>query len=88
MIWGRRDLGLFHGKPAKLVGEAREQLAEGALAAGYVDMIVAVDQCERAAIAEARRLGQLDASAYAGTKRAVRQATIDRIMPTLQTATV
>jgi len=68
--------------------EAEVFSPEGALAAGYVDMIVAVDQCEGAAIATARRLGQLDASAYAGTKRAVRQATIDRIMPTLQTATV
>jgi enoyl-CoA hydratase len=61
---------------------------EGALAAGYVDMIVAAEQCERTAIDEARRLGQLDASAYAGTKLAIRQVTIDRIMPTLQTATV
>src|SRR3954447_1150484 len=58
--------------------EAEVFSPEGALAAGYVDMIVAVDQCEGAAIATARRLGQLDASAYAGTKRAVRQATIDR----------
>jgi enoyl-CoA hydratase len=68
--------------------EAEVFSPEGALAAGYVDMIVAAEQCERTAIDEARRLGQLDASAYAGTKQAVRQATIDRIMPTLQTATV
>jgi enoyl-CoA hydratase len=61
---------------------------EGALAAGYVDMIVAADECERTAIDVARRLGQLDAAAYGGTKKALRQATIDRIMPTLQTATV
>jgi enoyl-CoA hydratase len=61
---------------------------EGALAAGYVDMIVGADQCERTAIDIARRLGQLDAAAYAGTKKALRQATIDRVMPTLQTATV
>ncbi|MBV8161495.1 MAG: crotonase/enoyl-CoA hydratase family protein [Acidimicrobiia bacterium] len=61
---------------------------EGALAAGYVDMIVGADQCERTAIDEARRLGRLDARAYAGTKRALRQATIDRVLPTLQSATV
>ena len=61
---------------------------EGGLAAGYVDMVVAADQCERTAIDVARRLGQLDAAAYAGTKRALRQATIDRVMPTLQRATV
>jgi enoyl-CoA hydratase len=68
--------------------EAEVFSPEGALAAGYVDMIVAVEQCEHTAIDEARRLGQLDASAYAGTKQAVRQTTIDRVMPTLQNATV
>jgi enoyl-CoA hydratase len=61
---------------------------EGALAAGYLDRIVPADQCERTAVEEARRLGQLDGHAYAGTKLALRQATIDRVMPTLQTATV
>jgi enoyl-CoA hydratase len=61
---------------------------DGALAAGYVDMIVALDQCERTAIDEARRLGQLEATAYAGAKTALRQATIDRVMPTLRSATV
>jgi enoyl-CoA hydratase len=61
---------------------------EGALAAGYLDRIVAADQCERMAVDEARRLGQLDARAYAGTKLALRQATIDIVMPTLETATV
>ena len=61
---------------------------KGGLAAGYVDMVVAADQCERTAIDVARRLGHLDAAAYAGTKRALRQATIDRVMPTLQRATV
>src|SRR5438270_8669174 len=61
---------------------------EGALAAGYLDRVVAADECERVAVDEARRLGQLDGRAYAGTKLALRQATIDRVMPTLQTATV
>jgi enoyl-CoA hydratase len=61
---------------------------EGALAAGYVDMIVAADQCERTAVDEARRLGQLDAAAYAGTKQALRRETIERIRPTLETARV
>jgi enoyl-CoA hydratase len=61
---------------------------EGALAAGYLDMIVAVEQCERTAIDIARRLGQLDAAAYAGTKRALRQPTIDKVMPTLERARV
>jgi enoyl-CoA hydratase len=61
---------------------------EGALAAGYLDRIVPVDQCERTAVDEARRLGQLDGRAYAGTKLALRQATIERVMPTLSTASV
>ena len=61
---------------------------EGALAAGYLDTIVPVGECERTAIDEARRLGQLDAAAYAGTKTALRQATIDRVMPTLEGARV
>ncbi|MBV9285490.1 MAG: crotonase/enoyl-CoA hydratase family protein [Acidimicrobiia bacterium] len=61
---------------------------EGALAAGYVDMIVGADECERTAIDVARRLGQLDATAYAGTKKALRQDTIDRILPTLESAAV
>jgi enoyl-CoA hydratase len=68
--------------------EAEVFSPEGALAAGYIDMIVAVDQCERTAIDEARRLGQLNASAYAGTKQALRRATIDKVMPTLEEATV
>jgi enoyl-CoA hydratase len=61
---------------------------EGALAAGYLDTVVAADQCERTAIEAARRLGELDAAAYGGTKLALRQATIDRVAPTLATAIV
>jgi enoyl-CoA hydratase len=61
---------------------------EGALAAGYLDKVVPAAQCEGTAIDEARRLGQLDGSAYGGTKLALRQATIDRVMPTLATASV
>jgi enoyl-CoA hydratase len=57
---------------------------EGALAAGYLDMIVAAGQCERTAVEEARRLGQLDTNAYAGTKLLLRQATIDKVAPTLE----
>ena len=66
--------------------EAEVFSPEGALAAGYVDMIVAADQCEHTAIDVARRLGELDARAYACTKLALRQVTIDRVTPTLSTA--
>jgi enoyl-CoA hydratase len=56
---------------------------DGALAAGYLDRVVPADECERTAVEEARRLGQLDVNAYGGTKRLVRQATLDRLRPTL-----
>jgi len=59
---------------------------EGALAAGYLDKLVPADQCVDTALAEARRLGQLDAKAYGGTKKMIRQATIDKVLPTLATA--
>lgn len=52
----------------------------GALAAGYLDEIVPVDECEGRAIAEARRLGALSTGAYAHTKLALRQAMIDRVV--------
>jgi enoyl-CoA hydratase len=57
---------------------------DGALAAGYLDRVVPADECERTAVEEARRLGQLDVNAYGGTKRLVRQATLDRLRPTLE----
>jgi enoyl-CoA hydratase len=61
---------------------------QGALAAGYLDKVVPAEQCETVALADARRLGQLDAKAYGGTKKAIRQATIDRVLSTLATASV
>jgi enoyl-CoA hydratase/carnithine racemase len=57
---------------------------EGALAAGYLDMVVAAGECERTAVDEARRLGRLDVNAYGGTKRLLRQETVDRVRPTLE----
>jgi enoyl-CoA hydratase len=51
----------------------------GAVAAGYLDRVVPVDQCEAAALDEARRLGALPGAAYAHTKRAIRQAQADRV---------
>jgi enoyl-CoA hydratase len=56
---------------------------EGALGAGYLDMVVPAEECERTAVDEARRLGELDRRAYAGTKQALRQATIDHVLATL-----
>jgi enoyl-CoA hydratase len=53
---------------------------EGAVAAGYLDEVVAADACATRAIDEARRLGALPGSAYAHTKRGLRQAIADRVV--------
>jgi len=50
----------------------------GALAVGYVDQVVEVDDLLDVAVAEARRLGQLDTAAYAGTKANLRAALIEQ----------
>jgi enoyl-CoA hydratase len=55
----------------------------GAVEAGYLDRVVAADECESAAIAEARRLGALSTSAYRHTKLALRSALIDRVLPAI-----
>jgi enoyl-CoA hydratase len=52
----------------------------GALAAGYVDEVVPVDQCVATAITTARALGQLPRDAYAGTKKSLRQPSIARAL--------
>jgi enoyl-CoA hydratase len=57
----------------------------GALAAGFVDRVVASDACVTTAVAEARRLGQLTSAAYERTKRTIRQATVDHVLATLAT---
>lgn len=51
-----------------------------AVEAGYLDQVVPAEQCEAAAIDEARRLGQLAGSAYRHTKLALRQPMIDRVL--------
>lgn len=53
----------------------------GAVEAGYLDRVVPADQVEAEVIAEARRLGALPGGAYKGTKRRLRQAIIDRVVP-------
>jgi enoyl-CoA hydratase len=53
---------------------------EGAVAAGYLDEVVPADVCATRAIDEARRLGALPGSAYAHTKRGLRQAIADRVV--------
>ncbi len=57
--------------------------AAAAVDAGYLDRIVPASDVERAAIEEARRLGQLPASAYRHTKLALHQPLIDRVDPNI-----
>jgi enoyl-CoA hydratase len=51
----------------------------GAVEAGWIDRVVPAESCADEAIAEARRLGEYNASAYAQTKRSLRQPVVDRI---------
>ena len=53
----------------------------GAVAAGYLDRLE--DDCAAAAVAEATRLAQLPANAYAGTKASLRQPLVDRVLANL-----
>ena len=53
----------------------------GAVAAGYLDQVVPAGDVERLAVEEARRLGQLPASAYRHTKLALHGPLIDRVDP-------
>jgi enoyl-CoA hydratase len=57
----------------------------GAVALGYLDSVVAAADCERVAIDEARRLGQMHTGAHGRTKALLRQATIDHVLATLTT---
>lgn len=50
-----------------------------AVTAGYLDRVVAPDALDAAAMDAAKALAGLDATAYAETKRRLRQPTIDRI---------
>jgi enoyl-CoA hydratase len=52
---------------------------EGALEAGYLDMLVTLDTVESRAILIATQLASLPGSTYAANKRALRQATLAKI---------
>ncbi len=47
---------------------------------GWVDRVVPLDELEATAVAEARRLGQYSSSAYATTKRSLRQPIVERTL--------
>lgn len=52
---------------------------EGAVEAGYLDMVVPLDKVETQAVAIAAQLAALPGSTYAVNKRAVRKTTLDRL---------
>ena len=56
---------------------------EGALEAGYLDMLAEADNLEAKALAVAGQLAQLPGKAYAWNKKSIRKATLDRIRASL-----
>jgi enoyl-CoA hydratase len=56
---------------------------EGAVEAGYLDMLAPENEVEAKALAVAGQLAQLPAPAYTWNKKAIRKATLDRIRASL-----
>ncbi|WP_373476706.1 crotonase/enoyl-CoA hydratase family protein [Sphingorhabdus sp.] len=56
---------------------------QGALEAGYFDMLAESDQVEAKAMAVAGQLAQLPGKAYAWNRKSIRKATLDRIRASL-----
>ena len=56
---------------------------EGAVEAGYLDMLAEADKVEAKALAVAGQLAQLPGKAYAWNKKSIRKATLDRIRASL-----
>jgi enoyl-CoA hydratase len=56
---------------------------EGAVEAGYLEMLAPANEVEAKALAVAGQLAQLPAPAYAWNKKAIRKATLDRIRASL-----
>lgn len=52
----------------------------GAVEVGYLDRVVPAQDCEREAIAEARRLGEYSGTAYALTKQLLRSPLAERVL--------
>jgi enoyl-CoA hydratase len=93
---GLNETAIGMGLPEYAVELARERLSKryfaraalqaemfdphGALAAGYIDEVVPAGEVVQVAIERARALGQFQTSAYAHTKSASRQATIERVL--------
>ena len=81
MELARDRLGPAHLTRAMIQGFIYDP--EGAVEAGYLDMLAEPDKVEATALAVAAQLAQLPGKAYAWNKRAVRKATLDRIKASL-----
>ena len=93
---GLNETAIGLGLPVYAVELARERLSKrwytrsaiqaeifdpaGAVAAGYLDRVVAAAELEQETIAEAARLGEFRAGAYRTTKEKSRRAVIDRVL--------
>ena len=63
---------------------ARVYDPDGACRAGWLDRVVAPEELEEQALAEAKRLARFSPQAYAMTKRSFRQATITHVRDTIR----
>ena len=75
---GEARLSVRHRQRSILQAEIHDMA--GAVDAGFLDELVPADQLETAAVERARQLGALPASAYAFTKRRLRQAIADEVL--------
>jgi enoyl-CoA hydratase len=75
---GEARLSMRHRQRSVLQAEIYDM--SGAADAGYLDELVAAEAVETTAIERARQLGQLPGTAYAFTKRRLRQAIADEVL--------
>jgi enoyl-CoA hydratase len=93
---GLNETAIGMGLPAYAVELAEDRLAPqhltraalcaeiydpaGAVDAGYLDRLAAVDRCADEAVADARRLGEYRSGAYRHTKEALRRPLVERVL--------
>ena len=96
---GLNETAIGMGLPRYAVELARERLTsralvegalqatiynpDGAVGAGFIDRVVPAEECEAAAIAEARRLGAFSTGAYGLTKAQLRKSLIEDVLASL-----
>jgi enoyl-CoA hydratase len=78
----RARLMSSHLVPAVLHGQVYDM--HGAVAAGFLDRVVAAEECEREVFETARQLARLDSNAYAATKQRLWAQTVTAAYSGLQ----